>query len=164
MFIQRFRNVVGKVVRRIVARIYEMIGSHDGGYAPVHSAEKAQRHGGGLIARLLGEPGAQWFFKVKEHEVVQLAGFIPPPLLRSVSHQAGSDKDIGRGSMFACPADSGWKNAPAFRFQAFRINSVVLEDQVRVVASLYPRRLFAALDLPEAGDSGFLAGRGQNIS
>ena len=66
--------------------------------------------------------------------------------------------------MFACPAHYGPNDTAAFRFKAFRINSVIVKDKVGIVAYFYPGGLLPTLDLPEVGDSGFLAGRRQYIS
>src|SRR5262249_47364979 len=97
-------------------------------------------------------------------QIIQLACFIPPALLRRVRHQAGSDKDVGRGSMFACPTHYGRNDAAAFCFQVFQINSVILEDEVGIVASLNPSGLLSTLDLSEVGDPGLLAGCRQYVS
>ena len=55
MLIQRLRDGISKIVRRVVANIDEMIGPHHRGIGTVHASKKAQWRSGTLVARLLGK-------------------------------------------------------------------------------------------------------------
>jgi hypothetical protein len=140
-----------------------MIGPHHRLNRPIHASEKAQRRGDPLIAWLLRESCDQRFVEIEKDEIVELARFIPPALRWRVRHEAGADEDVGRRSVFACPSDHGLENASAFGFDVFWIDSVMLEYDIDVVASLDDCRPLAVLDLPEVCDSGFLARRRQDI-
>ena len=167
MLVERLGDVVGELVRRVIANVDQMTRPHHGRDRSIDAAKQRERHRRAEVARLSGESRDQRLLELEKHEIVQLRCLVPRPLLRRVCEEAGADEHVSGRSPFprhaAVTGADRWHQTSAFGFQIINADAVVLKNDVVAVPAGDPGWLFAILDLPEIRDAGFLAGGREDV-